>query len=198
MSLRLAVVRVLRDLNDLGIGHAVIGGLAVSARVEPRMTRDVDVAIAAADDRAAEDVVHRLLALGYVVDAVLEQSAAGRLATTRLLPPSLADSGVVIDLLFASSGIEREVVDAAEPLQILTDAVAPVATVGHLLALKLLSVSEQRPQDAADLERLSAIASPDDVAQARIAVRQIVERGFGRGRDLETALQRLTARITTP
>ena len=193
MSLRLAVVRVLRDLNDLGIGHAVIGGLAVSARVEPRMTRDVDIVIAATDDRAAEDVVHRLLGLGYVVDAVLEQSAAGRLATTRLLPPMLADSGVVVDLLFASSGIEREVVDAAEPLQILTDAVAPVASVGHLLALKLLSVSERRPQDAADLERLSAIASPEDLAQARIAVRQIVERGFGRGRDLATALQRLTA-----
>ena len=193
MSLRLAVVRVLRDLNDLGIAHAVVGGLAVSARVEPRMTRDVDIVIAATDDRAAEGVVHQLIALGYVVDAVLEQSAPGRLATTRLLPPLLPDSGVVVDLLFASSGIEREVVDAAEPLQILTDAVAPVATVGHLLALKLLSVSERRPQDAADLERLSAIASPEDVAQARIAVRQIVDRGFGRGRDLATALQRLIA-----
>ena len=193
MSLRLAVVRVLRDLNDLGIAHAVIGGLAVSARVEPRMTRDVDIVIAATDDRAAEGVVHQLIALGYVVDAVLEQSAPGRLATTRLLPPLLPDSGVVVDLLFASSGIEREVIDSAEPLQILTDAVAPVATVGHLLALKLLSVSERRPQDAADLERLSAIASPEDVAQARIAVRQIVDRGFGRGRDLATALQRLIA-----
>ena len=193
MSLRLAVVRVLRDLNDLGIAHAVVGGLAVSARVEPRMTRDVDIVIAATDDRAAEGVVHQLIALGYVVDAVLEQSAPGRLATTRLLPPLLPDSGVVVDLLFASSGIEREVIDSAEPLQILTDAVAPVATVGHLLALKLLSVSERRPQDAADLERLSAIASPEDVAQARIAVRQIVDRGFGRGRDLATALQRLVA-----
>ncbi len=193
MSLRLAVVRVLRDLNDLGIAHAVVGGLAVSARVEPRMTRDVDIVIAATDDRAAEGVVHQLIALGYVVDAVLEQSAPGRLATTRLLPPLLPDSGVVVDLLFASSGIEREVIDSAEPLQILTDAVAPVATVGHLLALKLLSVSERRPQDAADLERLSAIASPEDVAQARIAVRQIVDRGFGRGRDLATALQRLIA-----
>jgi hypothetical protein len=190
MSLRLAVVRALRDLNQLSVRHALIGGLAVSARVEPRMTRDVDIAIATADDRSAEDVVHKLLGLGYVVDAVLEQSAAGKLATTRVLPPAL-ESGVVVDLLFASSGIEAEVVEAAEPLRILSDAVAPVATVGHLIALKLLSVSPQRPQDAADLVRLSAIARPEDIDQARVAVRQIVERGFGRGRDLVSALNEL-------
>ncbi len=62
-------------------------------------------------------------------------------ATTRLLPPDAWESGVVVDLLFASSGIEGEVADAAEPLVVLKDTVAPVATVGHLIALKPLSES---------------------------------------------------------
>jgi len=194
MSLRRALVGALRDLNQLGIHHAVIGGLAVSARVEPRMTRDVDVAVAVADDHAAEEVVHRLLGMGYVLDGVLEQSVAGRLATTRVLPPGLTTSGVVVDLLFASSGIEAEVVDGAEPLRILKDEIAPVATVGHLIALKLLSEAPGRPQDTVDLARLSAIASAQDRAEARVAVRLIVERGFGRGRDLTSALDRLITR----
>ena len=188
MSLRRALVEALRDLKDLEIRHAVIGGLAVSARVEPRMTRDVDIAVAVADDEAAEGVVHKLLGRGYVIAKVLEQSAAGRLATTRLLPPDLAKSGVVVDLLFASSGIEGEVVHSAEPLRILADAIAPVATVGHLIALKLLSEAPRRPQDAADLERLVAAARPEDLAQARVAVNLIVRRGgFRRGRDLLSA-----------
>lgn len=59
MSLRRALVGALRDLKELGIPHAVIGGLAVSARVEPRMTRDVDIAVAVADDAGAEEVVNK-------------------------------------------------------------------------------------------------------------------------------------------
>jgi len=39
---------------------ALVGGLAVSVRTEPRFTRDLDLAVAVADDRAAEDLVHRL------------------------------------------------------------------------------------------------------------------------------------------
>lgn len=89
------------------------------------MARDVDIAVDVVDDQAAEAVVHALVQTGYVLDNVLEQSAAGRLATTRLLPPGLAGTGLVVDLLFASSGIEAEVVDAAEPLSLLKDTIAP-------------------------------------------------------------------------
>ena len=128
---------------------------------------------------------------GYEVSGVLEQSVVGRLATTRLVPPGLKGSGVVVDLLFASSGIEPEVVEAAEHILILKDVSAPVATIGHLIALKLLSEGKRRPHDAADLVALSKAASPFDFAQARSAVRLIAERGYNRGRDLETALSAL-------
>ena len=39
------------DLDAIGARWAVIGGLAVAFRAEPRFTKDVDVAVAVADDR---------------------------------------------------------------------------------------------------------------------------------------------------
>lgn len=43
-----------------------------------------------------------------------------------------------MDLLFASSGIEHEIVAAADPLEVLPDLTVPVARTGHLIALKPL------------------------------------------------------------
>ena len=48
-----AIARALRDFlaeRPAGVGFALVGGLAVSARTEPRFTRDLDFAIAVADD----------------------------------------------------------------------------------------------------------------------------------------------------
>ena len=81
----------------------------MSVRTEPRFTRDADFAVAVASDTEAEALIRRLRAGGYEVTALVEQEAVGRLATVRLAVPGDAE-GPVIDLLFASSGIEREVV----------------------------------------------------------------------------------------
>jgi len=56
----------------------------VSARAEPRFTRDVDVAVAITDDREAEALVHALTSDGYRLRAAVEQDAVERLATVRL------------------------------------------------------------------------------------------------------------------
>jgi hypothetical protein len=103
-----ALRRVLKDLDEDGRRAAVVGGLAVSVRSEPRTTRDVDFAVAVDDDQAAEQVVYRLSVRGYQIKAPLEQEAVGRLATVRMTPPGSVGETVVVDLLFASSGIERE------------------------------------------------------------------------------------------
>jgi hypothetical protein len=42
------------DLDAIGARWAVIGGLAVAFRAEPRFTKDVDIAVAVADDEEAE------------------------------------------------------------------------------------------------------------------------------------------------
>jgi hypothetical protein len=99
---------------------------------------------------------------------------------------------VVVDLLFASCGIECEIVAAAETLAIVPDLVLPVASVGHLVAMKLLARDDRRrPLDADDLTALRDVASADDWRVAHQAVELIVERGFARGRDLAAALKSL-------
>jgi len=134
-----ALRQISADLEARRAAWAVVGGFAVSARTEPRFTRDVDVVILVEDDAAAEDLARSLVAAGYALQALVEQDAVGRLATVRLLSPVAGGLGVVVDLLFATAGIEAEIVAAAEKLEILPGVVVPVATAGHLVALKLLA-----------------------------------------------------------
>jgi hypothetical protein len=112
-SVESALRAAVSDLNALGVRWALVGGLAVSARAEPRFTKDLDFAVAVANDAEAEDVVHRLQARDYRPVEVLEQDYVKRLSGVRL---ARKGSDVVVDLLFARSGIENEVVTSADPL----------------------------------------------------------------------------------
>jgi len=190
-ALRASLTRIATDLDDLHARWAVVGGLAVSARAEPRLTRDVDVAVAVIDDEAAKRLIADLRARGYELKALVEQTAAGRLATARLLPD---DRGAIVDLLFASSGIEDEVVRAAERILVVPGLTLPVARVAHLIALKLLARDDRhRPQDWDDLRALIAVATEKDRDDARGAVRLIAGRGYARGRNLEADLDEILA-----
>jgi hypothetical protein len=168
---------------------ALVGGLAVSARAEPRLTRDVDVAVAVVGDAEAEALVQALVADGYATLALVEQEAIRRLAAVRLAVPGEPARGVVADLLFASSGIEAIVVAEAERLEAFPGVILPVARAGHLIALKLLSRDDRtRPQDAADLRALFKVATESEIERARTALTVIEHGGFARGRDLQAAL----------
>jgi len=104
----------------------------------------------------------------------------------------LSGGDVVVDLLFASSGIEPEVVQAAEITEVVPGLRLPIAITGHLIALKLLARDDQeRPQDLADLRELHAVATSADYQAAQEAVKLISARGFNRGRDLTAALRQL-------
>jgi hypothetical protein len=172
-------------LAELRRAWALVGGLAVSARAEPRFTRDADAAVSVSGDEDAEGLVLALGSYGFRPLTVVEQEAVGRLATVRLASPGEpADAGVVVDLLFASSGIEAEIAAAAETLEVVPGLTLPVARVGHLLVLKALSRSPNRPQDDADIRALVAVAQEQDWLLARAGARLVMQRGFGRGRDL--------------
>jgi hypothetical protein len=186
--LEAALRGIAAELDRRGRSWAVVGGLAVSARVEPRFTRDIDLALAVADDADAEALVHALVACGYRVTASLEQESVGRLATVRLEAPGEGPEGVVVDLLFASSGIEPEVVGASDVLEVFPGLSVKVARGGHLLALKVLSKSPSRPQDPVDIAALLRRADASDLDEARAMCNLIVERGYGRGRDLARLL----------
>lgn len=64
----------------------------------------------------------------------------------------------MIDLIFASSGIEREIASEARSLELAPDIEVSVARPGHLVALKLLVADDDtRPQDSIDLAQLAGI-----------------------------------------
>jgi Nucleotidyl transferase AbiEii toxin, Type IV TA system len=180
-------------LRDLEHEWALVGGLAVSVRAEPRFTRDLDLALAVTGDDGAEQITAALIRRGFRLDALVEQEAVKRLATARLLFPGELETGLFLDLLFASSGIEPEVVADAEWVESVLGLRVRVARRGHLLALKLLSRSLDRPQDQWDVVALLKTAGPADLEDARSAVRLITERGFDRGKDLAGDLEELLA-----
>lgn len=184
---------LLRQIAGLFEGRrqpwALVGGLAVSVRTEPRFTRDLDIAVAVADDHEAETLVLRLQTAGFRALATVEQEATNRLATARMAPSGDHPQGLMLDLMFASSGIEPEVCKESDRLQVFPSLVVPVARLHHLIVLKALARDDQnRPQDAADLRQLVATAQDSDLAAACDAARLIEARGFNRSRDLVTAV----------
>lgn len=128
---------------------------------------------------------------GFLVETVIQQRSSGRLATARLCR---GPKEPIVDLLFAASGIEPEVAACATTMSVLKHPV-PVATVGHLIAMKLVSTDDdRRPHDRSDLLELARVADEAEWSRAEIAVRLITERRFHRGRDLAAALEEWRAR----
>ena len=191
VSILSSASQVLSALRCENVEGCIVGGLAVSARCDPRFTRDVDIAVVVDTDEHAEALIHALTLHGLRMVGLIEQEAVGRLAMARLS----TDDGLSVDLLIASSGIEGEVVARAETLEVVRGMLLPVARTGHLIALKLLSVGPGRETDAADLRSLAVVATEGDWNLASEAVAQIQERGFARGRQLDSEL--LTLRDQT-
>lgn len=173
------------DISQLGARWALVGGFAVNARGYGRFTTDIDVVAAVVDDSEAEQLVFRLQRLGYELAAQLEQTAASRLSTVRLRSPHSGETPILVDIIFATTGIESEVVGSAKMEAVFRGLSLPVATLGHLVAMKVLSASEARQHDFLDLQALLAVAGQEDVDETRRALELIESRGFSRGKDLQ-------------
>jgi hypothetical protein len=187
------------DLTDCRANFAIIGGVAVSTRIEPRFTRGVDLAVATTTDSDAEHLAHSLLQRGYLMLAQLEHETTGRLAAVRLAAP-VDGPQIVVDLMFASSGIEPEIIAAAELLEMVPGLFVRVARIEYLIALKVLARDDKtRPQDIIDLRALLRAAQPTQLNAARSALNLITQRGFNRGKDLIRELNAvLNEQITPP
>jgi len=186
------------DLERAGYSSAVIGGLAVSVRSEPRFTRDVDLAVAVNGDSESEALVRHLIVSGYGVEAMIEQHETGRFATARLIPGGGGRASMLVDLLFASTGIEPEIVAQATNSEIWPGIYGRVARTGHLIALKLLSRAPRRPQDHVDLVNLLLVADAEERALAYEAAWSIEQRGYARGRNLCADLDALIKELELP
>src|SRR5258706_11676603 len=169
------------DLARAGKRFALVDGLAVSVRSEVRFTRDVDLAVSVVDDAEAEGLVYTLRNHGYTAVATVEHETRHRLSTARLMSPP----GVKVDLLFASSGLEAEVVERAREVPLGVAGNVPVAQAEELLALKILSMTEERLQDRSDAQHLLLHNPNLDLKRVRQNLHLISMRGFDRGQDLE-------------
>jgi hypothetical protein len=152
-----------------------------------RFTRDVDLAVVVANDSEADALVLELQGKGYRPVALVEHDTQHRLATARIL----SKQGVKIDLLFASSGIEHEIVDRSTIVRLSAVGDVPVARAEELLAMKVLSMTAQRLQDQLDARHLLQYNPTLDLAVTRSNLGLIHARGFGRGQELQQKLDAL-------
>jgi hypothetical protein len=187
----LAVVRALLGITRALHTHvrefALVGGLAVSERTQPRFTGDIDVAVTVSNDDDAEGLVRDLGAAGYRVLASVAHEARKRLSTVRLSSPER----VLIELLFASCGIEPEIVDRAGVVDMTAIGEIPVARAEDLLAMKILSMDERRLQDRIDAQQLVMFVPTLDWSLVRSDLETITQRGFHREQDLAAKLAKL-------
>ncbi len=178
-------------LNRKGVAWALVGGWAVSIRTEPRFTRDLDIVVAIQTDADAEKQTADFVANRFQVTAIIEQESANRLATVRLRPPHDYHPGLLLDLLFASSGIEPEICSTAEHLEVFPDIVVPVARMECLLAVKILARDDDsRPQDQLDIRMLLRAMDSPQISTTRALLDLVTTRGYHRGKDLQTELDR--------
>lgn len=80
-------------LQRLGRPHALVGGWAVSLRVEARFTRDIDFAIVATSDADVERLVQDLRLSGDAPVAVVEHLDKLSVSPARARGPSLLSAG---------------------------------------------------------------------------------------------------------
>lgn len=184
-----ALQTAVEALTALEARFALVGGLAITVRAEPRFTGDVDLAVAVVDDAQAEQLVASLQSRGWALRTLIEQVAVGRLGTARFQLPGRSP-GLRVDLLFSATGIEAEIVSAATPSQLPTGTRVVTASVGHLIAMKCLSESDERLQDRIDLRNLVSVARDADLAVARRAIKAIAKGGLARKKNLTLVLER--------
>jgi Nucleotidyl transferase AbiEii toxin, Type IV TA system len=178
--LQKALIRLDTDLRALGLKWALVGGFAVMLRVESRSTRDLDIVLAVTGDRQIDEAVRGLRMRGYQdhpTKPMLERKD-GRLFAMRLVSPALEagdDTMAIVDVLTGCSGVEPEIVAAAEIQEAMPRVFIPVARAGHLVALKVLAA---RPQDLEDVRVLLRGMGDADLKLARGSLVLIERRGF--------------------
>ena len=169
-TLSSGIARALQDVAKVIARHegraAIIGGIAVIARGVPRLTRDIDVAI------AGEDIPIRALA-SELAEAGIVPRIADAIAfaeESQVLLVRHTESGVDIDVSLAWLPFELEALAAASS-ESLGGVRTSIAMPEDLIIFKAVA---WRPQDQQDVERLLALyGSRVDLDRIRRHVKQL-------------------------
>ena len=188
-NLENSLVKIISWFENEKVPYALIGGLAVSFRTIERATRDIDIALAFDNDSEVEKLILSLQNLGYYPETLINQTTANKIATVRML--SQSEDSIYLDLLFASSGIEAEVVQSATKVELISNLQINIADIPSLIALKTLSANDSiRIQDKVDLKNLLSDAKDSEVTQAEKLLELITERGYNRNKNLKAEFKK--------
>jgi hypothetical protein len=132
------------------IPHALIGGHAVNAWTEPRLTMDIDLIVDA--DRSSLSRIESLLAADRLVKGV-EHGASGALLPD-LLQLTSPNGRIVVELQIAKTPFQREVIQRAHRLA----GGLCVAIPEDVIVLKMIA---NRDKDYRDLLDLCALPGLD-------------------------------------
>jgi predicted nucleotidyltransferase len=166
--------------------------------VEPRTTKDIDVAISVSGEEQVNSLKDFLLARGYTSPQLLMHVRPTIRMGWRVFIPSFHETCVPLDILVLACGIEREIVAHASTIEILPGLSLPVASLAHLIAMKVLSQnSSDRLQDRVDLFALLKSATTSDRIIIESALAKMSKLEIANGRDLVAELRNLEATRTT-
>jgi hypothetical protein len=183
------IVSALSDVARVVAAHqgraAVIGGIAVIARGVPRLTRDIDIAVAGIDltSAALADELEHVGIVPRIADAV-----------------AFADENQVLLMKHAASGVEIDVSRAWLPFELEALAAAKPESLGGVRIaitqpedLIIFKAVAWRPVDQQDVERLLVLhGTTIDLERVRRHVKELGEAlEVDRLRDLDSLVARL-------
>jgi predicted nucleotidyltransferase len=138
--------KVAAALEKSRIPYMIIGGQAVLLYGEPRLTKDIDIALGVGIERLSEirTIVDRLR-LDYLTDNVDDFTKR-----TMVLPVSDRKSGIRVDLIFSFSLYERQAIERAREVSLGRTKVK-FACLEDVVIHKMIA---GRPRDIEDVESI--------------------------------------------
>jgi hypothetical protein len=187
------LAQIARALQDRGVRHALVGGLAMAAHGFPRATKDLDLLIARSDAERADGAMR---ALGFEPST----GAVGFVRYVRRPLPELPELTEWADLLLASREIGLDLLERAQVQPVVWEGlVLPVVPRDGLILMKLLahSADPRRSDDRRDIrallgscrdpsERRALLDAAAELGPDVVALLEQIERESGHEQDERT------------
>jgi hypothetical protein len=181
------LARLAQALDRAKLAYMVIGGQAVQLYGEPRLTRDIDITLAA--DADGLPVVSRLCAETGLKPLVADPAAFVK--ETMVLPALDEPSGIRVDFIFSRSPYERQAIERSRSVQ-LAGAGVRFAAVEDVVVHKLVA---GRPRD---IEDVRGILAKNPGLDRDYTERWLADFDRALARDLLATLRRLLAELAPP
>ncbi len=130
------------ELSDLGLQHAFIGGIALQAWGESRVTRDVDVSVLTGFDDEEQKVGTILSRIPARSESALEQALKYRVLLCQ------SPNGIGIDIGLAAFPFEEDVLARSTVIELTDGVVLPLASAEDMITMKVFA---GRPRDWEDV-----------------------------------------------